>query len=281
MQEEIKKALLRLEIEGKGVQRGKPRNILIIVIFAIFSYLVPYFYPQFSGLFIIDIFIIIFGGVYIINAIQVLYQPFIFKPEFHAFQEIARAIKILEESSEPIAYEEAYRCLNKAYKTLKKINLDYLEWYEKINQALNRFLENLQLIVLPAIANSNIKTEHLEEIALAVLSVDSSKTEAINTTLESEPSYKKYEPPPRKIEIFKRRFRESTIGNILYSLALGYGLVLAICLIYVVTTQQDFMIFARENPEIVVLGGLVGSGLTFWKTKPQSQWKSVKNKNSS
>lgn len=266
MHKEIEKALLRLKIEGKETRKEKTRNILVVVILAIVFYLIPYFYPQLILFLVVDIGIIIFGGIYIGGTIQVLYQPL--KLEFHAFQKFAQAIQTLEKSNEPIAYEEAYRFLKHAHKILNKIELGNLEWYNEINETLDQFRENLQLIVLPAVANSNIKKEHLEEIALAVYSTNLPQIEAVNKTLESEPSYKKSKPPPRRIEVFTRIFRESLIGKLLYSLALGYGLVLILCLIYVFATQQDFMIFARENPEIVVLGGLGISGMTFWKTKP-------------
>lgn len=274
MREEIEKALLRLKIEGKETRKRMARHILIFSILVAFFSLVPYFYSQLTSFWTLDALIIVFGGIYVVfEAIPTLYDPLI--PEYNAFKKIARAIQTLEKSNEPIAYEEAYRCLKHTNKILKAIELDNLEWYEEINQTLKRFLDNLELIVLPAISNSIIKTEHLEEIALAVFSINSEKIKAVNKTLESESSYKKYPKPPRKIEIFTRRFRESIIGKLLYSLALGYGLVLTICLIYVVATEQDFMIFARERPDIVVLGGLIASGITFWKTKPQSEWKSA------
>lgn len=274
MRKEFETALLELRIEGRELRKQKARNILTIVILAIVFYLIPYFFPQLSQIFALFVVTAVLGGMYILfQAIPSLYQPF--RSELYAFKKIVRAIETLEKSSEPIAYEEAHRFLKHALKILKEIELDNLDWYDEINQTLNRFLENLQLILLPAIAKSNIKKEHSEEIALALYSENPSKIQAVNKTLESEPSYKKAKPQPRKIEMFTKKFRESTIGKLLYSLALGYGLVLIVCIIYVVATAQDFMIFARENPEIVVLGGIIVSGITFWRTKPQSWWQSV------
>lgn len=36
-------------------------------------------------------------------------------------------------------------------------------------------------------------------------------------------------------------------------------------LIYVLATQQDFMVFAKDRPDVVLIGGLVASGITFWR----------------
>jgi len=267
MRKEIEGALKRLEIEGKETRKRTARNILVIAILATIFYLIPYFYPQLILLLVVEAFIGIIGGFYVgFYAISALYQPLSLR--FHAFRRIARAIQTLEKSTEPIAYEEAYRCLKHGHKILTTMELGSLEWYSKINETLDRFLDNLESIVLPAVASSSIKIEHLEEIALALYGVNLSEIEEVNRVLESEASYKASKPPPRKTEIFARKLRESTIGKLLYSLGLGYGFVLVLCVIYVFATQQDFMIFARENPEIVVLGGLGISGMAFWKTKP-------------
>jgi len=265
MRKEIEKRLLGLQIEAREARRKHTRNILIIVILAIVFYVFWYYYPQLYFLRVVLVFTVVLGGIGVFGSILLLLQPL--AEEFHAFQKIARAIQILEKSQEEIAYEEAYRCLKHAYKTLKGIKLDSLVWYKEANENLEGFLENLELIVLPAISTSNIKTEHLEEIALAVISEKPLKIEEVNKTLESESSYEKQKPPPRKMEIFSRKFRESIIGKALISLALGYGLILIICVIYVVATEQNFMVFARERPDIVVLGGLGITGITFWKTK--------------
>jgi len=270
MKEEIEKALVRLQIEGKETRKTKARNILIIVAVAVLLYLIQYAYPQYSALLVIDALLALFGGIYIVlDAIPAFYQPL--KPEFHAFKEIARTVQILEKSNEPIAYEEAYRCLRHAQKILEDIDLDDLEWYAETNETLKRFLENLQSIVLPAITNSNIKKEHLEEIAIALYSIDPSRIAEVNKTLEAEKSYKKSGPSQTKVEAFTKKLRETTVGNIAYSLALGYGLILGICIIYVAATGQDFMTFLKERPDVVILGGGVFSGLTFWRTKPHSE----------
>jgi len=274
MKHEIEKALVRLEIEGRETRKTKTRNILAIVAVAVLLYLIQFVYPQYSALLVIDALLVLFGGFYtVIDAIPSIYQPL--KPEFHAFKEIARAIRLIYQSSDPIAYKEAYRCLRHAHEILTNISLDHLEWYNETNETLKRFLENLQSIVLPAITNSNIKKEHLEEIAIALYSIDPSKIAEVNKALEAETSYQKSGPSQTKVEAFTKKLRETTVGNIAYSLALGYGLILGICIIYVALTGQDFMTFVKERPDIVIYGGGVFSGLTFWRTKPYTERKSA------
>jgi len=268
MRKEIESKLKVIQIEAKEVRKEKLRRILIIVILDIVLFLVPYYYPQFGFIWVIFVIVFLFGGIYMLDLVDELYQPL--KQEFRAFTKIVRAIEILEKSKEPIAYEEAYRCLKKAYEILDFEITGLSEWYTKINETLERLRENLQLIVLPATANSKINVGHLEEFALALVSMDSKKIEAVNEILELAPNYEKIKPPPRKMEQFVKTFRESKVRNILYSLVFGYGFILIVCLIYVFFTQQDFMIFARERPEIVITGGLLASGITsvtIWKIK--------------
>lgn len=189
MRKEIQSILTTLEIERKETRKETARNILIVVILATTFFLIPYFYPQFSVFYVVFVLIMIFGGIVVMDSIGTLYQPL--KTESYAFKKIARAIQILEKSKKPITYEEAYRCLKHAHKILKNIELKDLEWYTKTNQTLKKFLKNLQLIVLPATRDSKIKTEHLEEIALAIHSLNPSQIETINETLEKETAYKK------------------------------------------------------------------------------------------
>jgi len=118
----------------------------------------------------------------------------------------------------------------------------------------------LKLIVLPTVKDGAIKPEHLEDIALAVYETDTKMLEIVNEKIEKETSYTKKESDESEIVTLVKRFQENKYGNILFSLLLGYGLVLATSLIYVVLTQQDFIVFSKENPEIIILGGACGFG---------------------
>lgn len=265
MQEDINKTLLRFQIEGKKIRKRTARNILIVVGLVTVLILIGYFYPQFSALFVLGFIIGLFGGFYIVfQAIPTLYKPL--RPEQYAFQKIVKAVKVLEMSNEPVAFEEVYGCVKNAHGILADVNLEEdVEWYKEVNETFQRLLENLQLIVLPAIHDSKIKKEHLEEIALAIASMNQAKVREVNEMLES--SYEKTKPKPSGVEIFLTRIRKSTVGKVLGSLILGYGLVLVVCFLYALGTNQDFMTFLKDRPDIVIIGGLVASGITFWKTK--------------
>jgi len=264
MKEEIKGTLLDLRIAETRIRKEAGMNSVLFLIIGVLV-LVALYLAGNTGVFIA-------GGILAIipcGFLFAIYLDLFFNPLLthqHAFQKVAQAIEILEKSNAPIAYEEAHRNLEKTLNKLKSIKLIDRIWYNKTNETIKSFLENLEFLVLPALSASNMKTEHLEEIALAIININPEKIKAINETLESDVSYKKLTPPPKWTEAFKTRFRESKILKALYSLVLGYGLILAICSVYVVATQQDFMVFARERPDIVVVGGLIVSGLTFWKT---------------
>jgi len=263
MREEIQKTLIGIELLRKKFlkqSRVVVSALAVVAALLVFSYL--YFPLEQSPRDIITIFFI--GCMVCIVLVVKIYSVVIPK-NYLAFQKIAQAIEILEKSNVDIAYEEAYRCIKKAHETLKKIELYPDIWHTQVNEASERFLENIELIVLPATSTSSIKIEHLEEIALATISEGSLKIEEVNKSLES--NYEKHKPQPKKIEIISRTLHESSAMKALFSLTLGYGLILMICLIFVAFTQQDFKVFATENPEIIILGGFGFSGITFWKTK--------------
>jgi len=267
MHNDIEKALLRLKIEAKEIRKKMRIRIAIFSFLVIITYLIWLYFPsQLGAFFGLWVLVIFFAGAYIFfGAIPKLFNPL--SPEYIAFKSVAEAIEILEKSNEPIAYEEAYRCIKKARNKLE-YDMELSEvtsWYHSIDEILNQFFENLELIVLPEVAESNIKIEHLEEIALALSGLDIEAIKKVNATLET--SYKKRPAPPRKGEILVKIFRETSVGKLLTSLAMGFGLILIISFVFAIGTEQEFMTFLRENPEIVILGGLGISGISIWKRK--------------
>jgi hypothetical protein len=191
-EKEIEKRLVTLEIEAEETRRGTARNIIIVVLLAVVFSLLSYSYPQYGIFIVIDMVILILGvviGVVVIG-LPILARPL--RTEYRAFQRIARAIQVLEKSQEPVAYRKVLRDVTCAYNALSGISLTKgVEWHKKTNETLHKFLENLEMIVLPAIRDSVIRIDHLEEIALAVYSLDPAKIDAVNKTLEAESSYKK------------------------------------------------------------------------------------------
>lgn len=191
-EKEIEKRLVTLEIEAKERRKKTERNIIIVVLLAVLFSLLSYSYPQYVIFIVIDILIITLG---VIIGIVFIGLPILARPlrtEYRAFQRFAHAIQVLEKSQEPVAYREVLRDMTYAYNALSGISLTKgVEWYNKTNEILDKFLENLEKIVLPAIQDSVIRIDHLEEIALAVYSLDPAEIDAVNKTLEAESSYKK------------------------------------------------------------------------------------------
>lgn len=194
-EKEIETALVKIEIEAERTRNSTASKIIIIIGFAVSFFIAYYFNQQYSLLAFVDVMIILLGGIYIVlSGIPKLIQPL--APEYYAVKNIADAIHVLEKLKEDIAYEKAYRKVETAYSTLKDVDLtDGIAWYETTNETFREFLKNLKLIVLPAIKDSNVdsimKIEHLKHIALAIYSLDPAKLDAINKTLETEPSYPK------------------------------------------------------------------------------------------
>lgn len=264
MREEIEGKLRVLQIEAKETRKRKGLFLLIAITIIALCILALFYYPQFGLLFIVAV----VGGIFVLDGMNTLFHPL--KEEFQAFQNFAHAIELLEKSKDEVVYEEVYRRIKTAYEILKQIDLSELGWYDWSNDVFEQFLDNLKLIILPAVAEGSIKTEHLEDIALALYETDPATLNAVNDKIESEFTYIKKLAGERKITTFGRKVKQSIIGKVLLSLAFGYFFILTASLIYVVLTQQDFMTFARERPDILLTGGLLASGITsvtIWKIR--------------
>lgn len=217
MRNEIKDQLTTLQIEAKETRKKKAYNIITIIAIALIFYLISYLEPQLNAFFLL-LFIIaaLLGGYYVIvNAIPSLVQPL--PQTSYAFKKMAHAIDVLENSKSQLAYKEAYSCLKQAQKILNDIELDELEWYEDVNQTVKQFIENLQLVVLPATEKSKIRTEDLEEIAIALASMNPSKMEETNKNLETNPTYAKIKQPKKKAETFLKKIGENRHIGLLLS----------------------------------------------------------------
>lgn len=236
MRQDIKSALLELQISGRETRKKKALNISIFVTLTVlFLLVIPYNYPQLSQLAVLGfIFAIttVFYGFF--DAIPRLYQPL--SPEFYAFKKIVNAIQTLEESSKPIAYKEAYRCLKNANEILKKMESVEPNWYSEVDGTLEHFYENLELRVLPATSNSRIKVSDLEEVALALYSTNTSKIKAINKTLESK--YDKSEPKPTITEKFFKKFRQHTSKITVHGLVIAAVIILCIAFYIMVVNNS-------------------------------------------
>ena len=191
---------------------------------------------------------------------------------FNAVRNIIDAVNTIDTLHEQIAYEDAYNSLNKALKNLNRLCDNYLvenDWYNKLNNYIVEFVKDLEFVLIPATFDRTINKEDLEDYAFALYSLDKAELMEVKKTIDDRVAkgiYKKTEAPTTSNQwTTLNRFSENRIEKLLTSIFLGYGVVLIICGIYVYATQQDFMIFARQNPEIIIMGGLIISGITFWR----------------
>ena len=250
----IENSLKKLKIEAKKTRKKTASIILAFVALMAVFILIGYYYPELSPLYIITG---VIGTLYMIFiAIPKLIRPL--EPEQRAFRKIAEAIDLLEASS-----EEAHDKVEAAREILNDRLLSQIGWYTEANSIFARLLENIELIVLPAIEELKIKKEDLGRTALAIVSMNPAKAKEVNDFLEK--SYTKAKPEPTTSVLTE--IRQSKVGRGIGSLVLGYGLIIVVCTFYALGTDQNLLTFMKERPDIVILGGLIASGITFWKTK--------------
>jgi hypothetical protein len=250
----IENSLKKLKIQARKTRKKTASKILAVVVFMAVLILIGYYFPEFSA---ISVIAGVLGTLYVIfDAVPKFIRPL--EPEYRAFRKIAEAIDLLEASN-----EEAHDKVKAAHKILNGRILLHIGWYTETNSIFARLLENIELIVLPAIEDLKIKKEDLGKTALAIGNMNPAKAKEVNDFLEK--TYPKAIPEPKTA--FLTEIRESTVGRILGSLVLGYGLIIVVCSLYVIVTDQNLPTFMKEKPDIIILGGLIASGITFWKTK--------------
>jgi hypothetical protein len=254
----VENTLKKLRIEARKARKRTAYRILGFVALTAVFILIGYSNPQFGPpFFVIGGLIGLVGALYIIFfGISHLVYPL--QPEQRAFKKIAEATDLLEASN-----EEAHDKVRDARGILNDRYLTQIGWYAETNSIFTRLLENIQLIVIPAIEESKMKKEDLERTALAIVSMNPAKAEEVNDLLEK--NYTKANPEPSTA--FLTEIRHSTVGRVVGSLLLGYGLILVVSAFYVLGTGENLGTFLKERPDIVIIGGLIASGITFWKAK--------------
>lgn len=265
MRKAIEGKLKAIQIEAKEIRKKSLPKILIWLFSMIFLFVIPSFNTGLAYFYIFGLVVAMIGIVYVLDTIDLLIEPLTFEEQ--AFKKIARAIELLEKSDENIVHEEAYRCVKVAYRKLNKVKLRQSGWYSFPNKVFNELLDNINSIILPAIAEGVMQIIDLENLALTIYENNPEQLNELNTKIKLEPRYQELKSHDKGKKSFMNTFQENKYVKILGSLVIGYGLVLLISLLYVIGTQQDFMVFAIANPEIIVLGGLGASGIAVWKIK--------------
>lgn len=134
---------------------------------------------------------------------------------------------------------------------------------KEASDLLSGSLENLETFLVPAAREGTLKPETLKVLAGVLSSPSMDGLRKLNSHLETNYT------PDTEHDISLREtyenFRKTRQGRIIESLAFGFGIVLFFSYLYSVATQQDFSVFAKEHPEVVLLGSFTLSGISYFR----------------
>jgi len=195
--------------------------------------------------------------------------------EMKIFVNLYEAIDMLEtysKSKEKVCLKKAVKFIQKAINSIRRFienstSVRCSLFHKEIVSNFEKLKASFQNRILPRVSsakNLEVSINLLRDIANTFgrpeQEIDLNSLVSINQQLE------KFKPIELKPEpSFITKIKQTTAGRILYSLTLGYLLILIICFVYATGTNQIFATFIRENPEIVIIGGLIASGIAFYK----------------
>jgi len=192
-------------------------------------------------------------------------------PEDRAFCEIYNAIKLFEKSKreiygvnsklKEIVSEETINYLKKAHKLLKRVQLVSTGFYREMNNEVKRLKEIIKGTIAAAYVGE-LELTDLQEIASIFINPTLENVRSINNRLWDKYREKEYEEHGLKYVISK--FYATTPGKIIMSLVFGYGLIVAISVIYCLVVGINFGTFCKGNPSIIIMGGAILSGISFF-----------------
>jgi hypothetical protein len=185
-------------------------------------------------------------------------------PEERAFCEIYSAIELLEKSNNGLFLEETLNHLKKAYKLLRRVDLKYTSFYRETNFEVKRLVEIMKGTIHAA-QNRELESGHLEQIASALIKPTLESIKSVNDQLWDKYHGKELQEFGLKYHVSK--FYATTLGKVTVSLVFGYGLIILISLIYCLVVGIDFILFSKENPSIIIMGGAILSGISFFGKK--------------
>jgi hypothetical protein len=105
----------------------------------------------------------------------------------------------------------------------------------------------------------------LEKIAWSLAEPTLTNVKAINDQLWEK--YHGKELQEFGFKYYLSRFYATTLGRITTSLILGYMLITIISFTYCFLFGIDFVLFCRQHPSIIIMGGAVLSGISFFGKK--------------
>lgn len=216
-----------------------------------------------SGLLLfISIFVVLFSGM---AWIPRLFYPL--DPLDAAFEKVYKAMPYVTPSDLQDTKELSERRLVRRLLTsaLRKLDTSSAqdELLKEASDLRDKAFKNFENFLLPAARDGTLKPETVRVLANVLSSPSMEGLETLNSHLEAN-----YVADTKK-EVSLREaygnFRKTKLGRILESLVFGFGIVIPFSFIYAVATQQDFLLFAKMHPEVVLLGSFTLSGVSYFR----------------
>jgi hypothetical protein len=264
MKKDLEQHLLEIQLEAKRRRRFALKFVIgdLVVIFVVsLAYFFVSLAENIKSTMPLIVAILIYSLVFYFA--RWLIRPL--APQERAFVEIFEAIKLLKKSSEKIFLEETLSHLKKAHKLLERVSLEYLNFYMEVNNEVRR-LREITKGVIPALKNGELELAELEEIGSTLAEPTLENLKRTNDQLWEK--YHGKELQEFGLRYHASRFFAATPGRAVMSLALGYGLIILISFVYCLFVDIDFVLFCKQNPSTIIMGGAILSGISFFGKKP-------------
>jgi hypothetical protein len=120
------------------------------------------------------------------------------------------------------------------------------------DELIKNLRDNISKRLVPAARDGELSPDSMRQLAKLLAKPSIDKLRKLNSDIGSAYTEKKKE----SIEIVAQvaRFFSGNRGEITRSLVFGFGVTLFSSAVYTILTQQDFAVFAKDNPA-VILGG--------------------------
>lgn len=260
MKKDLDQHLLEIRLRAKKGRRAASKITAIALAFIIIASIVYLLIPLAENI------RVTLAATISISTYSIVFQllPLLIRPlnlEDRAFIEIFEAAKLSEKSSARIFLEETSKHLKKAHKLLGKLHLKYLNCYREVNTEVRKFREIIKGM-MSALNKGELKSYELKEMAYTLAEPTIKNLEETNAKLWDK--YHGKELKEHGLKHYISRFYATSPGRIVMSLTLGYGLIILISFGYCLLVNVDFSVFSIQNPSILIMGGAILSGISFF-----------------
>lgn len=264
MEQNIEDYITEVKLRAKRIRRKSLKFFITLLFSSLFLILVRFLVTEYFPTLLIGgtDFILATSGLFFGMALVLvgnIMEPL--RLEDKLFIRLYEATKLYEKSTQGVFKEEALGHLKNAYNLLKRIYPDRLSFYKEMNMEIERLTEIIKGIVANAQSNK-LELTDLKKILSVLASPTLANVKAVNDGL-----WEKYHGKELQEFGFKyhlSRFYATTFGRGVISLMLGYMLITVISFIYCLLVKVDFILFCRQNPSVIIMGGAILSGFSFF-----------------